>query len=99
MMENQPQRDARAAPQLETSPQHCKYGLGRPFGCRAARNAGPQATPDFAKARDHGLSRFPRWNEPPQLGANPLRRELALHQFRKDRKSTRLNSSHLGISY
>src|SRR5690349_21896164 len=63
----------------------------------------------FRSAPHAGAARAPprRADEPPRLrdrggprrGAAEVRRDRALHQPRPDRKSTRLNSSHVEISY
>src|SRR5262245_63017518 len=46
------------------------------------------------------LGRNPRKSRPrPQASTGALRRRACLLQRAEDRKSTRLNSSHLGISY
>src|SRR4051812_49546630 len=50
---------------------------------------------------DHARSRAFRWNEDGMAGISDIRHDLclALGHGRADRKSTRLNSSHMSISY
>jgi len=61
-----------------------KYGTGRPIGCATTGIICCEPLPDFVKALNHGFSRLAVGDNAAQLGANPLRREIRLHQFGDD---------------
>src|SRR5690606_41939406 len=54
--------------------------------CRCSRVSMPPASPAWSRAL-HCIATSPRWSRP------------GLRHMRRDRKSTRLNSSHVKISY
>src|SRR5256885_6153730 len=93
----------RAPPELSPLPLHAALPIcpaGRALGGRGLRD-GDQRSPTFALHAPHDRVRFGDASvlgeEPRRLGQRPA--EIRDVERGEDRKSTRLNSSHLVISY
>src|SRR5690606_40212874 len=86
---------------LPISAGHTPPALARSLTLRSGTEAGP-----FHQRDEHGKSAIPRGTRRDPADAAVLRRQPVhvaahpqAHRERRDRKSTRLNSSHVKISY